>query len=198
VCCSSGDHGAFADLQDRIPHVCYPGASPYALACGGTSLERRQKDRFRETAWADKFGASGGGVSVLLPLPQWQTQMRVPSNRTGGRGRGVPDVAANGDPATGYRVYVWGKWCVGAGTSAAAPLWAGLIARINQQRGTPVGLIGPYLYRNFHTLTHSGAIRPIASRRRGPVHRRWNRHTGLGAPTGAELLKHLTTHVLHR
>ena len=190
VCCSSGDHGAFADAQDWVPHVCYPGASPYALACGGTSLRRGSGRRFRETAWSDKFGASGGGVSVLLPRPAWQAGTPVPLNRVGRRGRGVPDVAANGDPATGYRVFVWGKWCVGAGTSAAAPMWAGLIARINQARGAPVGLVTPFLYKNFRDLTRTGALRPVASPA-GRVRRNWNRHTGLGAPTGAHLLKEL-------
>jgi kumamolisin len=190
VCCSSGDHGAFADAQDRVPHVCYPGASPYALACGGTSLRRGSGRRFRETAWSDRFGASGGGVSILLTRPPWQAGTPVPLNRFGRRGRGVPDVAANGDPATGYRVFVWGKWCVGAGTSAAAPVWAGLIARINQARGAPVGLVTPFLYKNFRSLVHAGALRPIAGRR-GRVRRQWNRHTGLGGPTGAQLLEQL-------
>jgi kumamolisin len=189
VCCSSGDHGAFADVRDRVPHVCFPGASPYALACGGTSIKRGRARHFHETAWSDKFGASGGGVSVLLPRPAWQSGATVPLNRSGRRGRGVPDVAANGDPATGYRVFVWGKWCVGAGTSAAAPLWAGLIARINQARGAPLGLVTPFLYRNFAALVKSRALRPIAGR--GKVRRQWNRHTGLGAPTGAELLRSL-------
>lgn len=192
VCCSSGDHGAFADAQDRVPHVCYPGASPFALACGGTSLRRGSGRRFHETAWSDKFGASGGGVSVLLSRPAWQSDSSVPLSRTGRRGRGVPDVAANGDPATGYRVFVWGKWCVGAGTSAAAPLWAGLITRINQARGAPVGLVTPFLYRNFEALVREGGLRPIAGRR-GRVRRKWNRHTGLGAPTGAALLSQLRT-----
>ena len=187
VCCSSGDHGAFADLQDRIPHVCYPGASPYALACGGTSLRRGTGRHFHEIAWSDKFGASGGGVSVLLPRPSWQSRSPVPLNRRGKKGRGVPDVAANGDPATGYRVFVWGKWCVGAGTSAAAPLWAGLIARINQARGAAVGLVTPFLYTNFETLVRAGALRPVGTRL-GHVRRKWNRHTGIGAPKGSELL----------
>jgi kumamolisin len=192
VCCSSGDHGAFADVLDRVPHVCFPGASPYALACGGTSIKRGRERHFHETAWSDKFGASGGGVSVLFPRPAWQMGEPVPLNRSGRRGRGVPDVAANGDPATGYRVFVWGKWCVGAGTSAAAPLWAGLIARLNQARGAPLGLVTPFLYRNFRALVKSRALRPIAGRR-GKVRRHWNRHTGLGAPTGAELLRFLRT-----
>jgi kumamolisin len=189
VCCSSGDHGAFADLQDRKRHVCFPASSPFALACGGTSLLGSRRDYLVEKAWSDKFGASGGGVSELLPRPPWQSAARVPKSSTGHRGRGVPDVAANGDPASGYRVFVQGKWRVGAGTSAAAPLWAGLLARVNQMRRSPVGLITPFLYRHAAALAKGGGLRPIQKRQgsRQLAARGWNRATGLGAPHGLTL-----------
>ena len=161
VCCSSGDHGVMADLRDRVPHVCFPACSPYALACGGTSLIATRRGIISEAAWNCDQGESGGGVSGLFDAPPWQSGYRIATTRTGHRGRGVPDVAADGDPDTGYRVYVGGKWCSGAGTSASAPLWAGLIARINQRRGSPVGLITPYLYRHRPALVKAGALYPI-------------------------------------
>jgi kumamolisin len=71
VCCASGDYGAFADLQDRKPHVCFPGSSPYVLACGGTSLRQGARRRLVETAWRDAQGASGGGMSALIARPPW-------------------------------------------------------------------------------------------------------------------------------
>jgi kumamolisin len=189
VCCSSGDDGAFADPPDRRPHVCFPASSPYAIACGGTSLVGTRPGRIRERAWSDRRGASGGGTSVVFRRPPWQSAPPMPSASGGRAGRCVPDVAANADPDSGYRVFFQGKWVVGAGTSAAAPVWAGLIARINQLRGSAVGLITPLLYRNRHTLVRAGAIRPVEKSQRGgsSLNHFWNTHTGLGVPHGAKL-----------
>jgi kumamolisin len=98
-------------------------------------------------------------------------------------------VAANGDPESGYRVFVLGRWVVGAGTSAAAPVWAGLVALVNQMRGAPIGLFTPYLYRHCRTLMRRGALRPIRKGQAGGAAARhdWNRHTGLGVPHGEKL-----------
>ena len=189
VCCASGDFGAFADLRDRTPHVCFPGSSPYVIACGGTSLRRGRNRRLEETAWRDAQGASGGGMSAVFPRPAWQIGPGFPRVRRGQHGRGVPDVAANGDPESGYRVFVLGRWVVGAGTSAAAPVWAGLVALVNQMRGAPIGLFTPYLYRHRHELVRKGALRPVRKGQSGgPAARHpWNRHTGLGVPHGGKL-----------
>jgi kumamolisin len=180
VCCSSGDHGAFADVDDRIPHVCFPASSPWALACGGTTLVAKGTRIISERPWSNRTGATGGGVSQVFVQPTWQSSSRVPRARGGRRGRGIPDVASNGDPLTGFRIFGHGRWGVGAGTSAAAPVWAALIARINQLRGRPVGFITPFLYDRYHHLVDGGAIRPIGGNG-------WNRHTGLGAPNGKKL-----------
>jgi kumamolisin len=103
-------------------------------------------------------------------------------------------VAANGDPESGYRVFVAGAWHVGAGTSAAAPVWAALIARLNQLRGRPLGLVTPALYRQLPRLVRRGALRPVPTRPSGTVPGRasWNRHTGLGVPEGSRLHEALT------
>jgi kumamolisin len=193
VCCSSGDHGSLADARDRTPHVNFPGSSPHALACGGTTLVGRGARIHHERVWHNQTGASGGGVSALFPRPPWQSRSRVPATASGHRGRGVPDVAANADPLTGYRIFGHGHWTVGAGTSAAAPLWAGLVARINQQRGRPLGLVTPQLYGQFAALVKAGAIVPVTRGDNGLFRARkgWSCCTGLGTPRGAQLTRAL-------
>ena len=142
-----------------------------------------------ERAWRDTQGASGGGISSLMKRPAWQGSPVTPRKTSRHGGRFLPDVAANGDPASGYRVYVAGAWHVGAGTSAAAPVWAGLVARINQMLGRPVGLFTPFLYRNLPALVRTGALRPVRAVQGSSARERqgWNRRTGLGVPQGSRL-----------
>jgi len=189
VCCSSGDDGAYAQPGETRPCVCYPASSPHVLACGGTSLLGTRPGRIRECGWKDAKGASGGGVSVIFARPDWQTTPVTPRESKHSKGRCLPDVAANADPESGYQVCVEGKWHVGAGTSAAAPLWAGLVARINQLHDQPIGLFTPFLYRHLPRLVRRGAIRQIRTIEGERVVERagWNRHTGLGVPGGARL-----------
>jgi kumamolisin len=189
VCCSSGDHGAFADTHDRKPHVNFPASSPYALACGGTTLIGKRRQIESEHVWNNATGATGGGVSSTFPRPVWQRGSRVPKTSKGFAGRGVPDVAANADPLTGYRVCLNGTWGVGAGTSAASPLWAGLVARMNQARGASAGLLTPFLYEEYDALRQSGSLVPITKGNTGLYRARqgWSACTGLGTPRG-ELL----------
>jgi len=197
VCCSSGDSGSFADKRDRVAHVNYPGSSPYVLSCGGTTLHGTGARIRSETVWHNATGASGGGVSSIFAKPHWQRDMQVPRARGGFEGRGVPDVAANADPLTGYRIYGHGAWHVGAGTSAAAPLWAGLVARINQLRGVPIGLPTPHLYSRFAELASRGAVVPITKGNNGLYRARkgWDCCTGVGSPRGAKLARALrSTH----
>lgn len=194
VCCSSGDHGSFADARDRTPHVNFPGSSPYVLACGGTTLFGRRGRIHSERVWHNQAGASGGGVSAVFPRPPWQSRSRVPATASGHRGRGVPDVAANADPLTGYRIYGHGHWHVGAGTSASAPLWAGLVARLNQRRAAPLGLLTPVLYRSYPALVKAGAVAPVTKGDNGLFRARkgWSCCTGLGTPRGDRLARALT------
>jgi kumamolisin len=133
-------------------------------------------------------------VSTKFALPAWQKKSRVPKTKKGFEGRGIPDVAANADPLTGYRCYLNGKWGVGAGTSAAAPVWAGLAARINQARGTPVGLLAPLIYARYGPLQDTGAIVPITKGNNGTYRARkgWSCCTGLGTPRGDKLTRALS------
>ena len=157
---------------------------------------RSRKGRIvSESVWHNSAGASGGGVSVIFPRPAWQQHSRVPKTASGHRGRGVPDVASHADPMMGYRFYCQGAWHVGAGTSASAPVWAGLIARLNQDRRFPIGLIAPHLYKHFVGLVRKNAMAPVTKGSNGLFRARkgWSCCTGLGSPRGERLgreLKH--------
>jgi kumamolisin len=146
------------DEWDGAAHVDFPASSPFALACGGTRLEASGSTIAKETVWnqhstaGDSFGATGGGISAFFPVPDYQKHLDLPpsANSGAGSGRGVPDVAGDGDPASGYRVRVDGQEFPIGGTSAVAPLWAGLIALINEikakkQQGR-VGFVNPTIY----------------------------------------------------
>jgi kumamolisin len=162
ICCASGDDGS-SDQGSNGAHADFPASSPWVLGVGGTSLKATQgadPQISSETVWNDlelprPAGAGGGGVSSVFPLPPYQNGAGVPpsANPPHHIGRGVPDVAAVADPYTGVVVmHVSGKGVepIG-GTSAAAPLWASLIVRINQGLGSRVGLLNPTLYGSCAT-----------------------------------------------
>jgi kumamolisin len=192
VCCASGDDGSSDGASDGHAHVDFPAASPYVLACGGTHLEVTGSAISSEVVWNDgaSGGATGGGVSNVFPLPDWQRNAHVPASANDGIhiGRGVPDVAGDADPATGYQVLVDGHQAVFGGTSAVAPLWAALIARLNQQLGQPVGYLNPLLYGRL-----LGGCNDITSGSNGAYQAQagWDACTGLGSPDGTKLLRAL-------
>ena len=130
---------ATAPMTDRI-NVDFPASDPYALACGGTSVQASGNSITSETVWNDgaQGGATGGGISTFFPVPPYQEGLSAALTAGGTRpltNRGVPDVAGDADENTGYDVRVDGSDTVIGGTSAVAPLWAGLIARINSANG---------------------------------------------------------------
>src|SRR5262249_49348076 len=149
ILAASGDDGSSDGSSDGSATVDFPAASPYVVACGGTKLTLRGNTIGTEEAWnelATNEGATGGGVSENFLLPVYQQKAKVPAAPNGFVGRGVPDVAGNADPATGYKVVVDGQQTVIGGTSAVAPLWAGLLALINQSLGKNVGFVNAVLY----------------------------------------------------
>jgi kumamolisin len=150
ICVASGDSGSRDGETDGKVHVDFPSSSPYALACGGTSLQVNKDKISSETVWNDSTdSASGGGVSSYFPLADYQTKAEVPLEiDTKFKGRGLPDVAADADPDTGYNVLVDGEQLVIGGTSAVAPLMAGLVALFNEKYKKPVGFIHPQIYAN--------------------------------------------------
>jgi kumamolisin len=178
--------------------VDYPAASPYVLACGGTSLDADPATGAvrRETVWNNGLGqgATGGGVSSAAALPIWQQQVGVPTRAgTTSSGRGVPDVAGNADPRTGYRVLVDGKQLVIGGTSAVSPLWAALACRLAQALGRPLGLLQPAIYAAAASGTTPPGFRDITAGDNGAYRAGsgWDACTGLGVPDGTALLAHL-------
>jgi kumamolisin len=186
VCVASGDNGSGDGVTDGASHVDFPASSPFALACGGTRLLMANGTVAGETVWNDgrTGGATGGGVSAAFIRPLWQVGMKT----TTAKGtvdqlamRGVPDVAGDADPYTGYDVRVDGTNTVIGGTSAVAPLWAGLIARINAANGEPLGYINPQLYKAVET---AGAFRDIIQGNNGAfaASALWDACTGLGSP----------------
>jgi kumamolisin len=192
VCVAAGDNGSGDGVGDGKPHVDFPASSPFALGCGGTKLTANASGIADEVVWNENANsATGGGVSSFFPLPGYQTAAHVPSGAGGGTGRGVPDVAGDADPATGYQVRVDGQDFVIGGTSAVAPLWAGLIALFNQKLGKPVGFLNPIIYGS---LAGKGAFRSITNGNNGTFKAGpgWNACTGWGSPIGAKLLMGLS------
>ncbi|WP_109123549.1 S53 family peptidase [Dyella sp. C11] len=188
VTVACGDSGYTDGETDNQPHVDFPASSPYALACGGTKLTGSNTTISSETVWnelASNDGATGGGVSASFPLPTWQQSSNVPKGTNNYVGRGVPDVAGDADPNTGYQVLVDGQNQVIGGTSAVAPLWAALIARFNQQLGQPVGDPHEAFYSIGITAFHD-----ITSGTNGKFKaaKGWDACTGLGTPKGQTLL----------
>jgi kumamolisin len=192
VCAASGDNGSSDGDTDGANHVDFPASSPWVLACGGTSLTLVDGKIASETVWNDGGGgATGGGVSQHFSKPAYQSAIDVPlpvhSNPTG---RGVPDVAGNADPATGYVVFIGGQQSVVGGTSAVAPLWAALIALVNERLGKRVGWLNSKLYTK---LAPAKALQDITAGNNGDYHANtgWDPCTGLGTPNGAAILKNL-------
>jgi kumamolisin len=150
---AAGDDGSEDGIQDGQLHTDFPASSPNVTACGGTSLTAGAGNTIgNEVVWNDGpgNGAGGGGISRTFSVPAYQAGARVPAAADDGHsGRGVPDVSTDADPATGYQVLVDGQSLVFGGTSAVAPLYAGLVARINQQLaagGGKAGFLNPVLY----------------------------------------------------
>ncbi len=182
---ASGDNGSSDGGTGN--HVDFPASSPHVLGCGGTALTASNGLRQSEVVWNDQAsggGAGGGGVSAVFPLPAWQAGVGVPP-AAGSGGRGVPDVCGDASPETGYQVRVDGEAQVVGGTSAVAPLWAGLIAILNQRLGVNVGYLNPRLYACgeapfFDVVTgDNGAFSAAVG---------WDPCTGLGSPNGNALL----------
>jgi kumamolisin len=194
VCCASGDSGSSDGVTDGHAHVDFPASSPHVLACGGTHVESAGGSLTGEVVWNDGAGqgATGGGVSDFFALPAYQQSANVPVsvNASHFKGRGIPDVAGDADPSTGYQVRVDGHDVVFGGTSAVSPLWSALVALINQSRGKPLGYLNPVLYKGgvhgFRDITSgtNGAYKAGAG---------WDACTGLGSPIGEVLLNLLST-----
>jgi subtilase family serine protease len=222
ICAATGDSGSQGspNLNDGHAHVWYPASDPFVLAVGGTTLGQTESGTWVEYVWNDQwesggqiqFGATGGGVSDFFGVPTYQN-IGVPESVNPrpfqARGRGVPDVAANASPNSAYPMYFCGTPYYAAGTSAATPLWAGLIATINSYRPNPFGNIGwvnPLLY---HFALQLNLFNPLNALWRDPHNPNlaacptnngfngvegyhatagWDACTGWGSPNGMAVL----------
>jgi kumamolisin len=206
VTCAAGDDGSSdirdASQRDGKPHVDFPAASPFALACGGTKLLGTGTSISSEVVWNEGDSGTGGGVSNHFARPAYQAHASIPKSPKGKTGRGVPDIAGDADPQTGYQVrLVGGQNAVIGGTSAVAPLWAGLVALLNQKLTSvgkpPVGFCNPFLYTSLsqsaaalHDITQG--TNDIEGLGKYKAKKGWDPCTGLGTPDGAKLLAALT------
>jgi kumamolisin len=198
ICVAAGDHGV-ADQSggswDGHIHVDHPACDDYVLACGGTQI-----DQGEDVVWNDETPfdtspggggwAGGGGISTVIPVPAYQKGLPLPKSlATGKPGRGVPDIAMS---ATNYFTRVMGQEGAGGGTSAVAPLMAGLVALLNQAAGSPIGFLNPFLYAHasadlFGDVTKgdNGIRKTVGGYPAGPG---WDACTGLGTPRGSAIL----------
>lgn len=193
VCAASGDSLATDGESDGKAHVDYPASDPAVLGCGGTRITASGDTIIDEVVWKSNGGGTGGGVSALFRLPAYQKDIGVPSAPTGEGGRGVPDVAGDADPDSGYRIVTGGHTGIIGGTSAVAPLWAAITVLLNAGRKTPLGQPHVALYAAasaFRDITRgdnkSGAIGFAATKG-------WDACTGLGSPAGERLKSALVT-----
>ena len=182
ICAASGDKGSSDSIDTEIISVDFPASAPHILGIGGTTLCIDTTKKVIETVWNNASGATGGGYSSFFTIPAYQTSLNFTQH-----GRGIPDVAANADPTTGYIIQSNGDTVIVGGTSAATPLWAGLIALINQELGHPIGFLNPLLYNSLHT---QNVTNDIITGNNGAYHATpgWDACTGWGSPNGQNLL----------
>ena len=184
VFAASGDGLATDGASDGMAHVDFPASSPWVIGCGGTSLRTSGAKLEGESVWNSNGGGTGGGISMLFPVPSYQGHVKLPPSANAGAkgGRGVPDVSSDADPDTGYQVVVDGQAQVIGGTSAAAPLWAGLFALVIEAAGKLVGQPHSTLYANaaaFNDVTTGDNKVGGVGYEAGAG---WDACTGLGSP----------------
>jgi kumamolisin len=189
ICFSSGDKGEDPSTEGN-PRVHFPASSPYVLSCGGTHWLKKERSIYEEV-WSESLPKnfvvqSGGGVSKIFEQPEWQSGIKLQTRKSG---RGVPDVAGKADIISGYCMQVCGFDVTMGGTSAAAPMWAGLIARLNQELGCSIGYANPFLYQkcrsDFNDITKGNNGKHFKAT---PG---WDPCTGWGSPDGKKLLAKL-------
>lgn len=201
VCFSSGDNGdgTLGETGQLTFTTTFPSSSPYILSCGATTLDVKTG---MEIAWRQNIGeliASGGGFSYVFDRPPWQISAGINSRdwikpgATSGTGRGVPDVSAKGNLEPAFCYLVAGMLAMAGGTSESAPLWAALIAVLNQGLNCPVGSINRLLYEGG--LNES--LRDITKGNTGHLRAKvgWDPSTGWGSPHGEALLDALSGHI---
>ena len=188
---AAGDNLATNGAPDGALHVQYPASSPWAIGCGGTLVATDADAIISEAVWSDTGNGegTGGGISTLYPVPDFQKAANTAT------GRGVPDVAGNAAQPSGYLTLVDGLSKVIGGTSAVAPLWAGLAALINEKAALPIGFFLADLYAEPSLLREItvGDNKPKGTAVGYSAGPGWNACTGLGVPKGMALYRRFAT-----
>jgi kumamolisin len=200
VLLAANDLGVTDGMRDGRPHVDFPTSSPWVLSIGGTTLNSEGDRITSETVYKDASNnrATGGGFSKKFPRPDWQSSVPVPAGDDAKFGRGIPDVVASADPKHAIPITVHGRIAQIGGTSGAMPLWAGLIALINQALGYDVGYLNRRLYQE---MGPAGVFRAVTSGDNGVAGVKgyaagpgWTPVAGWGSPDGMKLLTWLRAH----
>jgi kumamolisin len=191
VLVAAGDSGSGDGINNGRAYVDFPASSPLVVGCGGTRVQASGGQIATEVVWNDPGnGATGGGVSARFAVPAYQASINpITVNPGHWRARGVPDVAGDASPSTGYKILADGQPIVVGGTSAVAPLWSALLARVQQKVGHSVAPLQPAIY------AAGGAFRDITTGNNGAYRARpgWDACTGLGSPNGAALVAMLAS-----
>jgi subtilase family serine protease len=196
---SSGDTGATDYVDDHhignVPTTSFAADSPWVTGVGGTSLQSNGSS-FQEKAW----NSSGGGFSSFYQIPSYQKLLPTEVQQQFNNHRGVPDVSAEADPATGLPIYLADQWTLAGGTSASAPVWAAVEAIANQMAEHPLGFINPGLYKlatsdtyqqDFHDITQGNNSNVQTGVKGYPATIGWDPVTGLGTPNAEKLIPDL-------
>lgn len=192
---ASGDNGAY-DSGGHTLEVDSPANDPYVTGVGGTHLNLSSSSYSSESVWSNKLRKTGGGggLSKIYAMPSFQSGPGVLNSYSNGK-RQVPDVSADADPSTGYSIYSQGTWTVVGGTSAAAPLWAGIAALNNQYAAANgkgnLGQANPTLYKAFNTTQTYPAYHDITSGNNlyYPATPDYDMASGIGTPDAYNLIR---------
>jgi kumamolisin len=192
---ASGDNGAY-DSGGSTLEVDSPANDPYVTGVGGTKLNLSGSSYSSESVWSNSTNQSGGGggLSKVYAMPSFQSGLGVQNSYSNGK-RQVPDVSADANPSTGYSIYSQGSWTVVGGTSAAAPLWAGIAALNNQYAVTNgkgnLGQANPTLYKVFNTTQTYLPYHDITSGNNlyYPATTGYDMASGIGTPDAYNLIR---------
>ena len=192
---ASGDSGAY-DSGGSTLEVDSPANDPYVTGVGGTHLNLSGSSYSSESIWSNSSNKSGGGggLSKVYTMPSFQSGTGVQNSYSNGK-REVPDVSADADPNTGYSIYSQGSWTVVGGTSAAAPLWAGIAALNNQYAAANgkgnLGQANPTLYKMFNTSQTYSAFHDVTSGNNlyYPATTGYDMASGIGTPDAYNIIR---------
>src|SRR6185437_12301941 len=147
---ATGDYGAgnCDPSHAQIDSACWPASSQFVVAVGGTTLDASTGSGAawnNETVWSD----AGGSESAVEAKPGWQTLWK-------GTNRAIPDVAFDGNPSSGAKIYNGSRQTQVGGTSLSSPIFVGFWARVMAGKGN-LGFAAPLLYplsaSDFHDVT---------------------------------------------